>query len=190
MIRVIFPTLLALIFGTIAGAASAAPCAGEPLRRFFVAGVREGDRLYLRSGPSPRAQFIAIIPRDSSDLMGLGPVQRYGQSLWRKVRYGTSRRGLTGWVNDSYLRLESSRIPPTSSFSVTGVRKGDVLYVRAWPSAKSKEVAALPCDATGIVGIRVWMKGGQIWRRVRFDSMEGWANGAFLQPEDRGPKRR
>jgi len=182
MIRVILPILLTVTFGTLAGAASAGSCVGEPLRRFFVAGVEEGDVLHLRSGPSPRYETIGIITRDTTGLVGLGPMQPYGQSTWRKIRYGA----LVGWVNDALLRPESSRIPPTSSFSVTGVRKGDVLYVRAWPSAKSREIAALPCYATGIAGIKVWMKGGQIWRKVRFHSVEGWVNGALLEPEDRG----
>lgn len=185
MTRVIVLVLLIMTVGVHAGAVSTNLCAGDPVRRFFVSAVREGDVLHLRTGPSPKYETIGIITRDTTGLIGLGPVQPYGKSLWRKIRYGA----LVGWVNDAFLRPESSRIPPTSLFSVTGVPKGDVLYIRAWPSAKSREIAAIPCHATGIVGIKVWMKGGEIWRKIRFHSTEGWVNGAFLQPEGRSPWR-
>src|SRR6185436_5726256 len=175
MAKVIVSAVLMMTLSVLAGVPASRPSPvstkNDSQRLFSVGGVEKSDRLYLRAKPSHRSESIAIISHDATGLVGLGPVQRRGRSIWRKIRYGD----LQGWVNDHYLRSESIRTPPTSRFYVTRVAKDDVLYVRVEPSAMSRIVGSTPHDATGIEGLGpVTTKGGSIWRRVRFRSLEGW----------------
>ncbi|HET7522999.1 MAG TPA: hypothetical protein VFJ79_02530, partial [Acidimicrobiales bacterium] len=66
--------------------------------------------------------------------------------------------------------------------------KGDTLNVRAEPSPHAKKVGEIPRDATGVVGLGpVQTKGGAVWRKVRFGSLAGWVNDAYLKPDSGQP---
>jgi len=180
MTKIIAPAVLAMTLAALAAVSGGTPSTASvnesPL--FSVVGVRKGDVLYLRAEPSPRAESIAIILPDATGLVGTGAVKLYGKSMWRRIRYGASE----GWVNDAFLRREDGR-----RFSVIGVSEGDTLNVRAWPSAKARIVGTISRAATGIEEIGpVMTKGKATWRKIRFQTLEGWVNGAFLQPTTNG----
>lgn len=90
-------------------------------------------------------------------------------------------------------------------YAVTGVAAGDVLNVRAEPSADSAKIGEIPADGRGLrnLGCRgvptfaEWeamtpaereRAGKQRWCKVRYGAVEGWVAGRFLK-EDSGQPR-
>jgi uncharacterized protein YraI len=59
-------------------------------------GVRPGDTLRIRSGPSVEHREVGGIPPDACDVVIGGPCA----GSWCPVSY----RGIRGWSNASYLR--------------------------------------------------------------------------------------
>jgi uncharacterized protein YraI len=91
-------------------------------------------------------------------------------------------------------------------YAVTGVAAGDVLNIRAEPSAKAEKVGEIPHDGRAIrnLGCRggptfaEWEKmsaaerkraGQKRWCKIRYNGTEGWVAGWFLM-EDSGPAKK
>jgi hypothetical protein len=63
-------------------------------------------------------------------------------------------------------------------FDVTGVASGDVLNLRAEPSAQATIIGSFPADATGIEVIATDSSGR--WGQVNAVERAGWASLAYL----------
>jgi hypothetical protein len=75
-------------------------------------------------------------------------------------------------------RVRSSESPV---FTVHGVDRSDVLYVRSAPGAASPVVGEIAPDTSGIVGMAGRQKiGPSTWREVRYGNVRGWVNARFL----------
>ena len=66
------------------------------------------------------------------------------------------------------------------------VQPGDVLNIRARPSAQSRIVGTIPPNGTNItyIGGRGVQAGGVVWWRIRYGKVTGWVNKAFLHSPD------
>lgn len=106
---------------------------------YRVNGVVSGDVLNIREEPSSESKKIGSIPPSSKGIEKLGPCE----SGWCKIRYN----GVTGWSSMKYLAREAS---VDSLYRVRGVRSDDVLFIRAEPSLKSKQVGSIPPDGRGV----------------------------------------
>ncbi len=71
----------------------------------------------------------------------------------------------------------------TGGFRVTNVRRGDVLRIRAAPSAQSRAVGSIPATGANItfIGGRGYQTGADVWWRVGYGNVTGYVNKAFLQ---------
>lgn len=74
------------------------------------------------------------------------------------------------------------------AFSVRGVAKNDVLNLRAAPDSKSKKVATLLPNATGIVVTAVATQSLD-WVKIQKGNKSGWVNAKFLAYENGLPLR-
>lgn len=77
--------------------------------------------------------------------------------------------------------VAGSGAPLPALARVTGVAGGDMLNIRAAPTADSAILSTLPPDATG-VEIVGFDPSGQ-WARVGVGEMSGWASARFLEVE-------
>jgi hypothetical protein len=71
----------------------------------------------------------------------------------------------------------------TRGFRVVNVRRGDVLRIRATPSAQSRVVGTIPANGANVIfiGARGYQSGADVWWRVRYGNVTGYVNKAFLQ---------
>lgn len=66
-------------------------------------------------------------------------------------------------------------------YQVIRVGQGSSLNLRAWPSAKSRILVALPHNASWIVKTPKHKKvGNSTWQQVRWNKSTGWVNSHFL----------
>lgn len=66
-------------------------------------------------------------------------------------------------------------------FTVHGVDRADVLYVRSAPGSQSPVVGEIAPDTSGILGMAGRQKiGPSTWREVRYGNVRGWVNARFL----------
>jgi hypothetical protein len=74
----------------------------------------------------------------------------------------------------------------TLRFSIRGVDRADVLWMRSGPGPKNPVVGQIPPDATGVVGTGAREKVGPgEWREVTYTGVRGWVNARFLIEESR-----
>ncbi len=85
---------------------------------------------------------------------------------------------LIAWVT-----LAFSPVTIANEFSVKGVSAGDVLSMRKYPGVKSKIIAQIPPNGSGLkpTGKRV-QKGRSIWAQVKWKTQTGWVNTRYITP--------
>ena len=135
--------MFGLRISAIIGGALLALCLGSPVAAQVVPGeehcvvnVRPEDRLNIRSRPSVNAPIEARKRYGTCGLEVTGPCR----SNWCPV----SDIGASGWAHKRYLSMVSPAM-----YCVSGVARGDVLNVRAFPSSQSRVLRALnrrQCD--------------------------------------------
>lgn len=73
---------------------------------------------------------------------------------------------------------------PTQRYRVTGVASGDVLNMRAQPSASSGVVGTLSPNESGLVVAGTRMEtNGSVWWQVIGEGGPGWVNARYLAPD-------
>lgn len=78
--------------------------------------------------------------------------------------------------------LPAISAPQLDVFEVKGVKQGDSLNMRAWPSSKSRIIAALPHNAKWIASTRAPIKKeGSSWRKVHWNGESGWVNTNYIK---------
>lgn len=61
---------------------------------------------------------------------------------------------------------------------VQGVKYWDVLWIRRWPSTKSRKIGAIPSDACGVRVNYNRCRGS--WCKVKYRGVRGWAHTRYL----------
>ncbi len=135
---------------------------------YQVRGVKNWDALNIRRWPHHTSRIVGIIPPKGRRVRNL--VRRVRG--WCLVRY----RGTKGWSKCRY--LEEQGTVHGATYRVRGVSYDDVLYMRRWPSPRSRIVKALAADARNVVLIR--RKGR--WGKVMFRGRIGWVHMRYLRP--------
>lgn len=135
--------------------------------------VRVQTRLNVRSGPGLHYKILGTLT-NGTKVQILGKTGR-----WFRIRFGK----LTGYVYDSYIRLEA--VPPkvsapsskTTSVRKTGVVKvGTRLNVRAGPSTKSQVIGSLRNgDRVVITG---WTSG---WYRIDYRGRVAYVSSRYVR---------
>jgi SH3-like domain-containing protein len=151
-------------------ATPAAPVLADPIvegEEHCVVNVRTDDRLNVRRRPNAESAVVArwryakcgIIVEDSC------------RGNWCPAEDGHD----AGWVHRHYLAAVSPAL-----YCVTGVRRGDVLNLRAFPSPNSRIIAELhrrQCD----IAFLPYAVGN--WQKIRVEGEQGWVNRRYLSGE-------
>jgi SH3-like domain-containing protein len=153
---------LALLGG--AGAASAQVVEGE---EHCVVNVRPSDVLNVREAGRPDSKVVTTLRYGRCGVM----VTAACKGSWCPVEDGH----FAGWANRKYLSMVSPSI-----YCVTGVRPGDGLNLRAFPSATSRVVTVLSRQQCDIAFLPYATDN---WQKVRVGGYEGWTNQKFLSGE-------
>lgn len=90
------------------------------------------------------------------------------QGSWCPIEDGHD----AGWVNSHYISMVSPAM-----YCVAGVRPGDVLNLRAFPSASSRILTKLSRRQCDISFLPYAIAG---WQKVRVGGYEGWAYRRYL----------
>jgi SH3-like domain-containing protein len=160
MIRYAIPVLFVLGLVPL----SAAKASVVPGEEHCVVNVAAGDRLNIRSGPSPKARVISRKRYGSCVIMVVGNCR----AQWCPAEDGHS----TGWASRRFL----SMVSPSLYCTVGGVRQAAV-HVRAFPSVQSRVLVALKRPTCGIAFLP-FARG--IWQKIRVNGWEGWVNRAHV----------
>jgi hypothetical protein len=75
-----------------------------PLLPYRVVDVESNDVLNVRSGPGIENPIVGTIPPNGTDIQVTGTGEQNGNDIWVPIKY----QEITGWVNSSYLTLQSS----------------------------------------------------------------------------------
>ena len=150
----------------IAGPASATADGPD---RYQVRGVAYSDVLNIRKWPSHTSRIIAVIPPNGRNIRNL--VRRVNG--WCLIRY----RSVKGWSKCSYLMEQGYR--RVERYNVHRVAGNDVLYMRLWPSHRSRIVNAIPPRGRNVYLVRV--KGN--WGKVVHRGKSGWVNMSYLRAQ-------
>ncbi|MGY6549735.1 MAG: SH3 domain-containing protein [Roseinatronobacter sp.] len=161
-----------------------------------VAGLGRGDRLNVRRDPSPNAPALATLA-EGEIVQNLGCRLTTG-ARWCRVRSLTGM-DVTGWVAARYLResggprpVQPPITPPTGGHSgahgpdfyiVHGLSAGDMLNIRAEPSAQSTVLGRLAQGAR-VHNLGCRSSGQTRWCRIETTggvSVIGWVNGRYLR---------
>jgi SH3-like domain-containing protein len=150
---------VAIFFSNAAAAQSVV--AGE---EHCVINVRSDDRLNMRAEPRSTAP---IVTQKRFGECGI-TVTDQCRGSWCPVEDGHHR----GWVHSRYIAMVSP-----SLYCVSGVAAGDDLKLRAWPSAQSRILAALPRNQCDIAFLPFSKEN---WQKIRVSGREGWVNRRYL----------
>ena len=132
-----------------------------------VVNIRADDRLNVRRRPNAES---AIVDRWRYAKCGI-IVEGECRGNWCPAEDGHN----AGWVHRHYLAMVSPAL-----YCVTGVGRGDVLNMRAFPSPSSRVVAELDrrqCD----IAFLPYAVGN--WQKIRVEGEEGWVNRRYLSGE-------
>jgi SH3-like domain-containing protein len=129
-----------------------------------VVNVRSDDRLNMRAQANARAP---IVTRKAYASCGI-TVASTCLGSWCPVEDGHYR----GWAHRHYIAMVSP-----ARYCVTGVRSGDRLNVRAFPSPQSRMLTTLARDQCGIAFLPYAVGN---WQKIRVVGWEGWANRLYL----------
>src|SRR5688572_17089950 len=135
MTRLASTAIIALGFA-LAAMTTAAADPVVPGEEHCVVNVRPGDALNMRARPGSGSEIVA---RKRHNECGIR-VNRRCRGNWCPVEDGHA----LGWAHRRYLAMVSPAI-----YCVTGVAPGDVLNIRAYPSAQSRVIHRLArnqCD--------------------------------------------
>ena len=150
--------------------ASAGPVAADPVvvgEEHCVINVRPDDRLNMRERPSAGSPIVARKRYGECGILVTGKAR----GNWVPVEDGHS----LGWVHRHYIAMVSPAM-----YCVTGVARGDVLNLRAWPSAQSRviyRIARNQCD----MAFLPYSVGN--WQKIRVKGWQGWVNRRYLSAE-------
>jgi SH3-like domain-containing protein len=150
------------LWGSTPGPANADPIA--PSAEHCVINIRSDEVLNLREAPSPQSAALVGLPYGQCGVMVTGACR----GDWCPVEDGHH----AGWAHRHYLGAVSP-----ARYCVIGVSRGDVLNLRAWPSAQSRVLTALPPASCGIAFLPYARDG---WQKVRVGGWEGWVGARFL----------
>lgn len=155
---------------------------------WVVRGLRGGDKLNVRRGPSPQSPALATV-REGEIVRNLG-CQRRGEARWCRIR-STSGMDVTGWVAGRYLRESAA---PTAggggsgasgpdTWIVSGLAAGDALNVRSQPSTDGRILATVRSgERVANLGCRA--VGQARWCQIRTTGsvvLTGWVNARYLR---------
>ncbi|MEC5383751.1 SH3 domain-containing protein [Aurantimonas sp. C2-6-R+9] len=79
---------------------------------------------------------------------------------------------VTGWVHSHFIAMVSPAL-----YCVAGVAPGDILNLRAYPSAQSRVLTKLDRHQCGIAFLPYAVGG---WQKIRANGWEGWASRRYL----------
>ena len=156
----------AFTFSLVFALCLAPPIAAQvvPGEEHCVVNVRSDDRLNIRSRPSASAPIEARKRYGTCGLEVTGPCR----GNWCPV----SDIGASGWAHKRYLSMVSPAM-----YCVSGVSRGDVLNVRAFPSTRSRVLGALNRSQCDIAFLPYAVKG---WQKIRVEGLEGWVARRYL----------
>jgi SH3-like domain-containing protein len=153
-----------LLLTLAAGSARAEPVV--PGEEHCVVNVRSDDRLNIRTAPHASA---AIIARKRYGECGV--VVRKCAGSWCLIEDGHHQ----GWVHRRYIAMISPAL-----YCVSGVAPGDVLNLRAYPSARSRILTRLGRHQCGIAFLPYAQAG---WQKIRVAGWQGWVKRRYLSGE-------
>jgi len=129
-----------------------------------VVNVRADDALNMRAGPSAQSAVVATKAFGECGIR----VNDACSGNWCPVEDGHA----LGWVHRRYISMVSP-----SLYCVSGVAPGDILNLRAYPSAQSAVLASLApnqCD----IAFLPYSVGN--WQKIRVGGFEGWVNRSYV----------
>lgn len=143
------------------GTASAQVVQGE---EHCVINVKSSDVLNVRKSGRASSKVVTTLRYGQCGVMVTGACQ----ASWCPIEDGH----YAGWVNSHYISMVSPAM-----YCVADVRAGDVLNLRAFPSASSRVLTKLPRRECGISFLPYATAG---WQKVRVRGYEGWVNRRYL----------
>jgi SH3-like domain-containing protein len=158
---VLVACIIALSSGFAGGPAVAQVVEGE---EHCVVNVKATDALNVRAKGSASSKIVTTLQYGECGIV----VTAACKGSWCPIEDGHD----AGWVNSRYISMVSP-----SLYCVTGVGGGDVLNLRAYPSATSTILTKLPrqqCD----IAFLPYSTG--TWQKVRVNGFEGWASQKYL----------
>jgi SH3-like domain-containing protein len=144
-----------------AGTASAQVVEGE---EHCVVNVRASDALNVRERGRVGSRIVTTLNYGECGVIVTGACQ----GSWCPIEDGHH----AGWVHSHYISMVSPAM-----YCVTGVRPGDILNLRAYPSPQSRILAELPRRQCNISFLPYATNG---WQKVRVQGYEGWVNRRYL----------
>lgn len=143
------------------GAASAQVVKGE---EHCVLNVKTTDVLNVRARSSASSNVVTTLRYGECGIVVTGICQ----GSWCPIEDGHD----AGWVNSRFISMVSPAL-----YCVAGVRSGDELNLRAFPSASSRILTVLPRRQCDISFLPYAMRN---WQKVRVRGYEGWVNRRFM----------
>lgn len=150
---------LSSLFGI--GAASAQVVAGE---EHCVVNVKSSDVLNIRARSSASSRVVATLRYGECGIVVTGNCR----GSWCPIEDGHH----AGWVNSRFISMVSPAM-----YCVAGVRPGDGLNLRAFPSARSRILTVLSRRQCDIAFLPYATRN---WQKVRVRGYEGWVNRRFV----------
>jgi uncharacterized protein YgiM (DUF1202 family) len=129
-----------------------------------VVNVKSSDVLNVRAQASPSSKIMTTLRYGQCGVVVVAACK----GSWCPVEDGHD----TGWVNSRFISMVSPAM-----YCVTSVAAGDVLNVRAFPSASSRIVTKLPRSHCDIAFLPYSTNG---WQKVRAGGHEGWVNRSYV----------
>jgi SH3-like domain-containing protein len=151
--------VMSMVVGT--GAATAQVVEGE---EHCVVNVKSSDVLNVRASNKASSKVVTTLRYGECGVV----VTAACQGSWCPVEDGHD----AGWVNSRYISMVSPAM-----YCVAGVKQGDTLNLRAYPSTNSRVLTKLPrqqCD----IAFLPYSTG--TWQKIRVGGYEGWVNRKFV----------
>lgn len=167
--KLIASTVLSFSMLATLPAGFATPAAAQVVEgeEHCVVNVSTNDVLNVRKKPSASAAIVTTHAYGDCGIIVTGSCK----GSWCPIEDGH----VAGWVNSRFISMVSPAL-----YCVTGVAKGDVLNLRAFPSTNSKIIAHLSrhqCD----IAFLPYAIGS--WQKVRVGGYQGWVNRSYLSGE-------
>lgn len=140
---------------------------------FQVVNVEEGDTLSIRQSAGSKSRQLGRISAKESCVAYSNENKDVGSDKWVKITY----QGVQGWVNLHYLK-RNWESPCGTYYQVTGVRSGDVLNMRQYPTTRSQKVAKIPYNKECLVGLD---KASNQWVFLDYEGTKGWVYSKYLK---------
>jgi SH3-like domain-containing protein len=138
-----------------------------PGEEHCVVNVRTDDVLNIREAPNAQAYVMAQKRHNECGIR----VNDECEGNWCPVEDGHT----LGWAHRRYLAMVSPAL-----YCVTGVAPGDVLNMRAFPSAQSQVIHQLDPNACDIAFLPYAVG---TWQKVRAEGWEAWVARRYLSAE-------